>query len=57
MLWGEKSGIGGDGYATVQGNKNVFMKDIREYVITVVYGVVESYGISLNFLLMFSFGL
>ena len=41
MFGGEEGGVGGDGVPAVQGDKNVFMENISEDIIAVVYRVVE----------------
>ena len=41
MLGGEEGGVGGDGVAAIQGDKNVFMENISEDIIAVVDWVVE----------------
>ena len=41
VLWGEEGGVGGDGVAAVQGNKNMFVKNISKDIIAVVNWMVE----------------
>ena len=40
---GEGGGVGGDSLATVQGDKDVLVKDVSEDIVAIIDGMVEEF--------------